>query len=214
MLRLSFHAVQCVLHIVFLQFRKVVRHHDCRTYHTVAECNKVIVRIIYIVGTFISDGIKTVQCVRNVAYREETPVISFHGSIRPVLQDCRIRQVLIKHDGRTLYRHQCAAIPYDTSNGHGINDLSGRECKRITRIHVAFIVVSNGVRQIQSIRRIRFQVRLEIHDQGFASDLIFRGFFQRRREEYALCILDRDIFIESNDYLRVMHRNIDSSRQR
>ena len=87
---LALHTVKRVLHIIFLQFRKVVGSHDDRTYNAVIECNTVIVRIIDIIGTLILHSIKPVQCICDIAHCEEAPVISFHSRIRPVLEHCRV----------------------------------------------------------------------------------------------------------------------------
>ena len=66
-LGLSRHTFDCVLHIVFLEFRHVVRSYHGRTYNAVYECDTVIVRVVDIIGTFIFHRIQAVCGVGDIA---------------------------------------------------------------------------------------------------------------------------------------------------
>ena len=94
----------------------------------------------------------------DISEAEIAPFISLDCCIRSFKEYCRIRMILIKHDCSALQWFQRVAVLYNSCNHHGVDDITCREYKSETRVHVTLIVVTDSICKVKCICLVRVKI--------------------------------------------------------
>ncbi|MPM94686.1 hypothetical protein SDC9_141834 [bioreactor metagenome] len=98
-------------------------------------------------------------------------------------------------------RFQVRCVEYGTRNNHAINGATRREGKSKITQRITFVVINNGIGEVNSISGIGFEGVEQIYRDLLPCRFNFRLLHLRRRNnDFFVSLFELDEFIEFNQY--------------
>ena len=172
----------------------------------VVESHHLATLCIVEVVVHILQGISAIGAWGDTFHDKVATTVSTRDAQQRLGLESRVGEVIVKSHHHTLDRFKVAGIKHIAGHLKGINLLACGESIGVRPHRIAFIIISDGVTEVNGIGGVLLQRVLQLHNDFLARSLDLCHFQLRRRDDDFVCgILQFDELVEVDGDLLAFH---------